>query len=308
MISFIVPAYNAGKTIEKCIESILCQDIDKEVIVIDNNSTDNTSKIMKKYPIKYFFESKKGPAAAKNRGLKETNEKSQYIAFVDSDVVLPKDWAKKALEIINKYSKKVAGVGGPGKSIKKNNISEVFDCLLYGRFYGQNLFVKSLATMDVMYRKDVINGLLFDDKLIAAEDPDFNLHLIKMNYSLLYSDELWVYHHNPTTINQVIKKWYNYGKYYPLPYFWNKQLTNFGLWGRILYLPLVLFCLVLSSFIRNFIPFSLIIFILPFIYFCLGIKLRIKNFYKLFVFITVHSLKQFAQVIGIWVGIISRIR
>ncbi|MEO0119589.1 MAG: glycosyltransferase family A protein, partial [candidate division WOR-3 bacterium] len=71
MIIFIVPAYNAEKTIGKCIESILAQNIEKEVIIVDNGSTDNTANIIKKYPVKYILETKKSPAAARNRGLKE---------------------------------------------------------------------------------------------------------------------------------------------------------------------------------------------------------------------------------------------
>ena len=47
-VSFIVPAYNAEKTIAKCIESILSQGVEKEIIVVDNTSTDKTREIAKK--------------------------------------------------------------------------------------------------------------------------------------------------------------------------------------------------------------------------------------------------------------------
>jgi glycosyltransferase involved in cell wall biosynthesis len=310
MITFIIPAYNSEKTISECIKSVLQQDVEKEVIVVDNGSTDNTAQIVKNFPVRYIFEPKKGPAAAKNAGLKNLNYKSKYVAFVDSDVVLPNSWAKKALEILNKYPE-VAGVGGPGKSIIKNVISEVFDYLMYSRTFRDKMkFVRNLATMNVMYKIECVQNMFFNDKLqyAAAEDTDFNLQIIKKGYKLLYSEDLWVYHYNPTTITQVVRKWFNYGKYYPLPYFWNGQLKDFGLWGRIMYLPLLVFAFVLSVFLKNFILFSLMIFSLPVLYLCLGIKLKINKFYRLFVFVVVHSLKQLAQIIGIWYGIITRLK
>lgn len=118
LVSFIVPTFNSEKTIGKCIESILDQKCEKEVIVVDNNSTDNTAKIIKKYSVRYLFEKRKGAAAARNKGLE--NAKGEYVGFIDSDVVLPEDWVVKALEEIK--PKDIAGVGGRGISVEKNVI------------------------------------------------------------------------------------------------------------------------------------------------------------------------------------------
>lgn len=307
-VSFIVPAYNSEKTISQCIESILLQNVEKEVIVVDNGSVDKTAEIVKRFPVRYLFEQKRGPAAAKNRGLKEVNKKSEYIAFIDSDVILPNNWAKKAIYLLEKYPE-VVGVGGPGKSIIKNSISQVFDYLLFGRMSQQKeKIVKTLPTMNLMYKYKYIENMFFDERLIAAaaEDTDFNFRLIKKGYKLLYSDELWVYHFNPTTLLEVIKKWFNYGKYYPLPYFWNKRTNDIGLWGRILYLPFIFFIFFLGVYNKNFTLFYFLLLIIPFFYFCLGIKAGIRNIYKIFMFSFVHSIKQVSQIIGMWYGIISR--
>ena len=49
-ISVVIPAYNAGKYIEKCIQSIISQDFkDMEIIIINDGSTDNTKEICEKY-------------------------------------------------------------------------------------------------------------------------------------------------------------------------------------------------------------------------------------------------------------------
>lgn len=303
MIRFIIPAYNAEKTIYNCITSILAQEYEKEVIVVDNGSSDRTNEIIKKFPVKYIYEPIKGPSAARNRGLAEIGN-FQYIAFIDSDVELPADWAKIAIGLLENYSD-AAGVGGPGKSIIKNSISDTFDFLLYNRISGEkDTPVMSLATMDVMYKPDCIKGLLFNERLMAAEDPDFNFRIINIGYKLIYSNKLWVFHHNPTKIKQVIKKWFFYGKFYPFPYFLNRQWVNFGLWARILYLPLVILSCLINILMKNSIPLILILLSFPLIYFWLGLKVGVFNLYKLMMFVLVHSLKQLAQILGIWWGFV----
>lgn len=71
-ISIIIPSYNYGQYIEKAILSILSQNYpDKELIIIDGGSTDNTVNILKKYDgkIKWISEKDKGQADAINKGL-----------------------------------------------------------------------------------------------------------------------------------------------------------------------------------------------------------------------------------------------
>jgi len=87
IVSVIVPAYNAEKTIKKCIDSLLNQTLKEiEVIVINDCSQDNTLKELKKYSNKIILidnEKNSGPAASRNKGLNIARGK--YIGFVDSD-------------------------------------------------------------------------------------------------------------------------------------------------------------------------------------------------------------------------------
>lgn len=88
-VSIIVPAYNAEKTIEKCLDSLFNQTLKElEIIVINDCSKDNTLKILKKYKNKIkLIDNKKnlGPAGSRNKGLDVAQGK--YIGFVDAD-----DW------------------------------------------------------------------------------------------------------------------------------------------------------------------------------------------------------------------------
>lgn len=85
-LSVIIPAYNAEKTLEKCLDSILNQTVGTpEVIVINDGSTDRTEEILKQYPVVFRTVENGGQGRARNIGLDLAN--GDYIGFVDSD-----DW------------------------------------------------------------------------------------------------------------------------------------------------------------------------------------------------------------------------
>jgi len=88
-VSIIVTTYNSAEFIENCIDSLLNQTVDNiEVIVVDDASTDNTVKILKKYPTIKIIELNKnsGTYYARNIGISQSS--GQFITFQDSD-----DWS-----------------------------------------------------------------------------------------------------------------------------------------------------------------------------------------------------------------------
>jgi glycosyltransferase involved in cell wall biosynthesis len=303
MISFIIPVYNTEETIGKCIESIMNQDLEikKEILVIDNDSADRSLEIAQSYPgVKCFRESKRGPAATRNKGLEKA--KGDYIAFVDSDVVLPKNWLSKAMEKLENNTS-LAAVGGPGKSVVKNPLSDALDKLLFGKDEGvEEVLVDSLAAMDALYRADAIKDMRFDESLIAGEDPEFNFRLRKRGYNLLYSSDLFVYHHHPLSLRGLLKKWYNYGRYYTLPYKIHPEFKNKGYYVRTLFMPFFIGLIFLSLFNPIFVALAFIQLLLLFLsYAYIGLKVKGG-----FLFPFVHTLKQFAQMLGILASMIRR--
>lgn len=93
-ISVVVPFYNSDKHLESCISALLSQTYPSsayEIIMVDNNSTDNSTDLVRKYPqIILLSEAKKGSYAARNRGVAES--KGRIIAFTDSDCVPCPEW------------------------------------------------------------------------------------------------------------------------------------------------------------------------------------------------------------------------
>ena len=96
MISIIITAYNAEKTIERCLNSILENDYsDYEIILVNDGSKDNTEKVVELFAsdkIKYF--SKKNTGVADSRNYALDRAKGDYITFVDSDDYVSNNYFK----------------------------------------------------------------------------------------------------------------------------------------------------------------------------------------------------------------------
>jgi glycosyltransferase involved in cell wall biosynthesis len=92
-VSVIVPVYNTGKYVEKCLNSLTNQTIkdELEIIIINDGSTDNSEEVIKEYIknqkrqelIKYYAKQNEGIAKTRNFGVEKAT--SEYIMFVDSD-------------------------------------------------------------------------------------------------------------------------------------------------------------------------------------------------------------------------------
>jgi len=125
LVSVIIPAYNAGRTLEHTINNVLQLSYPNfEVIIVDNNSTDNTASIISNAvkcssgKIRSFMCSKQGASAARNLGLTAAN--GTWIQFLDADDTLDPRKVSHQLEsiapgtqwVIGGYRTLGAGLGG----------------------------------------------------------------------------------------------------------------------------------------------------------------------------------------------------
>lgn len=89
LISVIIPVYNAEKTLAKCIESVLRQDVTQfELILVDDGSKDSSGDICNRYAakdsrVRVIHKENGGVSSARNRGLEVAS--GEWITFVDSD-------------------------------------------------------------------------------------------------------------------------------------------------------------------------------------------------------------------------------
>ena len=100
-ISVIVPVYKVEQYLHRCIDSILSQSFtDFELLLIDDGSPDNCGKICDEYTqkdsrVRVFHKPNGGVSSARNLGL--DNAKGKWIAFIDSDDFVEKEYLEKLL-------------------------------------------------------------------------------------------------------------------------------------------------------------------------------------------------------------------
>lgn len=89
-VSVVVPAYNEEKILGSCLRSLRSQTVDCEIVVCDNNSTDRTHEIAKKYAHRVIKEKKQGTMHALNSGTKIA--RGDLIAITGADCEVPANW------------------------------------------------------------------------------------------------------------------------------------------------------------------------------------------------------------------------
>jgi len=113
LVSIIIPTKNSSEFLEECLNSVKNQTYKNlEIIVVDNNSTDNTKEIALKYTNKVF---NKGPERSAQRNFGAKNSKGKYLLFIDSDMGLSEKVIESCVQKIRK-NKNIKGIIIPEES------------------------------------------------------------------------------------------------------------------------------------------------------------------------------------------------
>jgi len=198
IVSIVIPTYNHSNFLSKALESVLNQTYKNwEVIIIDNNSTDGTDKIINKYDdprIKYLKINNNG-IIAKSRNLGIEAAQGEWIAFLDSDDWWTEDKLKTCideinenvdllyhdLEVINKSKSYFKKKKYKGYQLKKPILID----LLIGAITNGN----AIAQSSVMLRKNLfikIGGIDENKKLVGAEDYNTWLQIAQITDQFKY--------------------------------------------------------------------------------------------------------------------------
>ncbi len=198
-VSVIIPVYNGEKYLTEAVESIHLQNYNPlEIIIIDDGSTDKTAQIAKniKGNVKYRYQTNKGPAAARNRGIRLA--KSRFLAFLDADDLWPE----------NKLQVQVA------KLLSAPHVDIIMGRIKFIKLPGAAGMDVNGPQIDVylgagLFRKSVFDKVgEFDETLRFSEDRDWFCRAHEMNVSMIVLQEntlLYRLHENNMTRNKTIK-------------------------------------------------------------------------------------------------------
>jgi len=209
-------------TIEKCLQSIINQNFPKtrfEIIVVDDASTDNSlsiaKKVLRKSKVKYkILKNKRNMKIpyTSNKAIKASS--GSFIAYIDSDAVLEKNWLKNTL--LEMKNKKVGVVAG---FIKTGNPE-----FLWSRLAGYELewryaqlkskFVDHVSTTNTLYRKEALesvknNGKYFDERFYYGLDTDMSNRLRMKGWKLIQLKNTYCLHYWKNTSKGYFKQCFN---------------------------------------------------------------------------------------------------
>lgn len=200
LVSIIIPTKNSKTTIGACLESVINQSYKNiEIIVVDNNSTDLTKEIAKKYT-KYVFN--KGPERSAQRNFGASLAKGHYLLFLDSDMKLSKNIIE---ECINKIGKGYGGLIIPEKSFGKGFWAK---CKTLERnFYVGVEWIEAARFFDKKSFNEVKG---YDESLISGEDWDLN-EKIKAKYKISRVSDYIMHDEGNLSLLKLLKKKMYYG-------------------------------------------------------------------------------------------------
>ncbi|MFC2136224.1 glycosyltransferase [Bacteroidota bacterium] len=213
--SIILPTYNRYSDLKKCLKHLELQaGKNDEIIVVDDGSTDKTPAIPKEFKkVRYFRQKNKGPAAARNLGIKKA--KGKIIVFTDDDCIPHKDWLRN-IEKAHKNRKHLM-IGGLTLPAEKYATSFVTQYLtnqsLTQNINGKNKLIYA-PTCNVSFKKEVFNRFLFNENfpIPGGEDLEFGWKLFQNNVEMSQDKNIIVYHNINPSLQSFMKRNYYYGR------------------------------------------------------------------------------------------------
>ncbi len=184
MVSVVIPLYNKEHSIARCIESVIKQTYkDFECIIVDDGSTDNGAKVVKKYDdvrIKYFYKKNGGVSSARNFGVKHSS--ADRVLFLDADDFLLGNALKILNEGMNTYNVNcVTANFYRGYENKKNLYSPMKNGFVKNPF--KHWFFKKFCprTGCTIFNKKILEQNPFREDLWRYEDAEALFNIMRNN-------------------------------------------------------------------------------------------------------------------------------
>jgi glycosyltransferase involved in cell wall biosynthesis len=230
-LAVVLISKNQAWNVERLIKSVI-QDTrnlaQKEILLVDSASTDNTIRIASEYPIKIIRlhpEQHLTPSAGRYIGIKNT--KSKYVLFLDGDMEIYPGWLNRALKVIQLNPKIAAITGERIDLLKQIEMKDKPPRVTHEEDKG--IEVKNCGGA-AMYRRDLMNKVgSINPYLYSDEEPDLCLRLRHSGYKIIKLHHPISYHYSDTEVSLKTKygRWKRnlyLGAGQNLRYYWRDKL------------------------------------------------------------------------------------
>ena len=224
--SVIVPVFNRPQEIEELLESLSNQDFEEdfEVLIIEDGSSipckDVIEKFQSKLRLQYHTKENSGPGGSRNFGMDKAQ--GNYYIFLDSDVILPKQYLSEVSKKLE--SSYTDAFGGPDaahskftilqKAINYSMTSYLTTGGLRGHKKGVGKFQPRSFNMGIS--REVFQKTQGFSKMRVGEDIDLTFRLWEFGFETQYIENAYVYHKRRSTLKQFFNQTYAFGEARPI--------------------------------------------------------------------------------------------
>jgi len=194
MVSIVIPAYNCSKYIKQCVQSCNNQIYDSfEIIVIDDNSSDDLYQFTKNFNIRYIRNDKNiGPGASRNIGIKVA--KGEYISFLDCDDLMNPNKLELSVRAFEEDDKIGMVCGNYQILVDRVRLCHPFYQTPIDIDYDLMMKQNFVASGSTTVKKSVFDDIgLFNEEYWIAEDYDMWVR-ISEKYKIKYIHEVLYYY------------------------------------------------------------------------------------------------------------------
>ncbi|MCF3623621.1 hormogonium polysaccharide biosynthesis glycosyltransferase HpsE [Planktothrix agardhii 1801] len=223
-ITIAIPTYNGATRLPAVLEKLRSQtgteQINWEILIVDNNSTDHTAELVKNYqhnwldnvPLKYCLETEQGAAFARKRAIKESE--SLLIGFLDDDTIPALDWVEKAYSFAQEhpqaggFGSQIHGVYEVEPPANFNRISSFFAITERGdipHLYepkikmlppSAGLVLRRQVWLENVPEETFLNGRS-SQSILNSEDLEVVMYIQNAGWEIWYNSEMHLDHQIP---------------------------------------------------------------------------------------------------------------
>ena len=196
VVDVAILTMNSGRMLRECINSVYKNIPVKNLIIIDGYSTDNTMDIVKEFQEKYgnvtFVQEKGTRGTARQKAIQLV--KSDWFIFVDSDVLLSKNWFAQAEKLVNNNIGAIWGIEIWSVLIKSKKLLWLFERIT------MKIFEKRGGTHDTLIRRTTVEDIKIPYKLHTYEDGYIKDWIEKKGYKVIGVYEPYCIHFRPDEV------------------------------------------------------------------------------------------------------------
>lgn len=213
-LSIFIPTYNGKQRVQRLLETLLRQDIPTPKIhVLIDGSSDGTEHLKTKFPaVEFHYFPNGGRAAIRNKALSLCT--TQYLLFLDDDMLATTDLVRKHIEFHQQYPNSI--VSGNGFRNPQNAPSTFGSYLVAqeqawykprGSFYRVEPDKYAFTSCNVSLPLTVLRQLNgFNEDLKDGEDFEFAMRALQQQIPIYYNRELLAWHEDWPTLQQYVRR------------------------------------------------------------------------------------------------------